>query len=156
MRILKIFLFLTTSLFCLACWFFVLSDNYAVNAVEGHSMDPTLKQGDAVLLEGIDRIEDIKPGLIVRIDEGKKTTIHRVAEAKSLFVITKGDNNKKEDQIVPAYCVKWACIGRIPLLGYLYSTKIYKIPLAIYVLLFFLVGLLYCVKGRKMSKTKLI
>lgn len=64
------------------------------------SMEPTLKQGDLVIIESCD-ITDIKVGDIVEYKKDNIEIIHRVIEINNyteLELITKGDNNKNKDQ----------------------------------------------------------
>ena len=61
----------------------------------GSSMLPTLKPGDCLLVESVDRIR--VGDIVVFPLRGKHHVVHRVVSLKLWGVITRGDNNKTND-----------------------------------------------------------
>ncbi len=82
----------------------VLGTPYPLMVVSGSSMEPTLEDGDLVVVKGI-RIEDIKVGDIVAFYEPRthaKIITHRVirivkTQSGKVLLETKGDNNPESD-----------------------------------------------------------
>ena len=88
-------------------------------------MYPTLKKGDAIIIEKLDDKNKhlVKEGVVIAFKDGDNIITHRIEsivnENGEEYIITKGDNNpskdvtkKKKDDIIGI--VKF----RIPLLGY--------------------------------------
>lgn len=70
--------------------------------VQGNSMYPTLVAGDIV---EIHMAKEVDVNDIVVIHQDGRNVIHRVVVTSNDFIITKGDNNKYIDYIVPKSCV---------------------------------------------------
>ncbi|MFC2070847.1 signal peptidase I [Chloroflexota bacterium] len=95
----------------------------AVNA-RGTSMEPTLRDGDALWVEQLD-IADVKVGDIVTLGRGEESIAHRVTMIEPLssdtyFVLTKGDANPfteawkvSDDETVAVM------VARVPFGGYM-------------------------------------
>ena len=98
---------------------------FSLTAIASDSMYPSLKKGDAVLLEKVDKKnkDKLKKGDIVAFEEEDTIVTHRILsieeEDGEEKIITKGDNNYTKDVTKKT---KDDIIGivrfRIPLLGY--------------------------------------
>ncbi len=120
-----------------------------IQPVEGKSMEPLIQEGDLVILKKISG-EKIEKGEIVGIDCGRKIIIHRVYKILAgKLAVTKGDNNKNEDEPVLTSNIKWECIASFPLLGYFLLVSFKGIPLISLLLakLTFISGILLYKKG---------
>jgi len=84
---------------------YVLKTDYPMASITSGSMWPALKQGDLVLVKGIESKDEIGINDIViyknspSAGSGQATgfTIHRVIELKETTLITKGDANNVND-----------------------------------------------------------
>ena len=98
---------------------------YSLTAIASDSMYPSLRKGDAIILEKVDNKnkDSLKKGDIVAFEEGGNIVTHRILtiemENGIEKIVTKGDNNdtkdvtkKRKDDIIGI--VRF----RIPLLGY--------------------------------------
>lgn len=112
---------------------YVLKTDYPMASITSGSMWPALKQGDLVLIKGINSKDDIKVGDII-VYQNPSTdstgsgqvpgfTIHRVERLKENTLITKGDANnvsdspiKYEDVIGKAVRIKNRVV-KLPYLG---------------------------------------
>lgn len=98
--------------------------DWQIRPVYGNGMNPTLKIGNAIVIESVEP-EDIEVDNIIVYHsplDGQVTT-HRVVEMvemeEGLFFRTKGDNNEDDDPyIVPSENVTGRTKYQIPLLGY--------------------------------------
>jgi len=101
----------------------VLDTDYPMASITSDSMWPALKEGDFVLIKGIDGKGEIAMGDIIVYKNPKGFTIHRVIKINEGTVVTKGDANNVEDKPVGYEEVvgKVVTIGekpfRIPFLG---------------------------------------
>ena len=98
-----------------------LDTPYPMAAVTSSSMWPTLKEGDIVLLKGVDKPEDLEVGNIIgfELDDGG-FAIHRIVRIEGERITTKGDANREEDPVISFDRV----IGYVPKLG----GRLAKIP----------------------------
>ncbi|MHA1581757.1 MAG: signal peptidase I [Candidatus Baldrarchaeia archaeon] len=112
---------------------YMLRTSKPVVVVEGVSMQPTLHEGDILIVKGVDP-EDIKIGDIIVFESSEstphispnRTVVHRVIDIKydekqgQYLYLTKGDNNKTNpipDGWVPYKDVYGKVIFRIPRVG---------------------------------------
>lgn len=79
---------------------YVLKTDYPMASITSGSMWPTLKEGDLVLIKGVNQKEEIKEGDIVVYQNPKGFTIHRVVKLNENTLITKGDANNVNDSPV--------------------------------------------------------
>jgi len=98
-----------------------LGTSHPLLIVSGTSMEPTLHDGDLVVVRGID-ISDVQVGDIVAFYEPgthSKIIIHRVVDIRErggeIYLKTKGDNNERPD--------RWL-VGREDLIG----KMVYRLP----------------------------
>jgi signal peptidase I len=87
-----------------------LGSEYPMAAISSGSMWPALKEGDVVLLKGVDSIEDVKVGDIIAFRHREGFAIHRIASIEGAQITTKGDANTREDQPIEIEDV----IGKVP------------------------------------------
>ncbi|MFH1956147.1 MAG: signal peptidase I [Patescibacteria group bacterium] len=103
----------------------------------GKSMEPTLTQGDLVVFKSMDA-KDLQEKKIVCLDfNEEKFIIHRIKkilDKDKFLVITKGDNNKDDDEPRLSSLAKWSYVFHVPFLGYLFLKKFLGIQLVFYVL----------------------
>lgn len=98
---------------------------FSMSAIASDSMYPTLKKGDAIIIEEVTdkNINTIRKNMIVAFEEDGKIITHRIIsielEEGEEYIITKGDNNPSKDVTKKK---KNDIIGivrlRIPFLGY--------------------------------------
>ena len=98
---------------------------FSISAIASDSMYPSLKKGDAVILEKVDdqNKDKLKKDDIVAFEEDGHIITHRILliqeEEEKEYIITKGDNNSTKDVTKKT---KDDIIGivrfRIPLIGY--------------------------------------
>ena len=92
-------------------------------SITSGSMWPTLKQGDLVLIKGVEDKEDIQVGDIVVYKNPKGFTIHRVTNMGEETLVTKGDANNTSDkpvkyeEIIGKALTVGKTIIKIPFLG---------------------------------------
>lgn len=130
----KLFRYLADALFVLImiafAWVslqtFISRDNPSVNkglfgyrfyTVLSGSMTPGIQPGDAIAVK-IVKPADIHTGDIVTFSMGTHVVTHRVVDADSNSVITKGDANNMEDGIISRDAIIGRFALRIPYLGY--------------------------------------
>ncbi len=94
------------------------------------SMEPTLSEGDLVIIKETDTIN--KNDIIV-FQEGNTLIIHRVIDIDGDKIITQGDSNNVADAPIMMEDVKGTLAASIPLLGY--AARLFSKPAAIIVLL---------------------
>ncbi|MBU3925981.1 signal peptidase I [Patescibacteria group bacterium] len=146
--------FLILSIFFFYVWFFNLNQKFEFNisAVSGNSMEPGIKNGDLAILKKTTP-KEIEVGNIVAINTGPDSLIHRVKEKlgkDGYYLITKGDNNENDDQIIATYQAEWLFLMNIPLLGYLFSINFLEKPL-----IFFLITMTSILSGLIVANKKL-
>ena len=79
----------------------LLHTPYPMASITSGSMWPALKEGDLVLIKGVDRDElNVGDIIVYRNKENGTFTIHRVKELHENDLITKGDANFNEDSPV--------------------------------------------------------
>lgn len=94
---------------------------YSLSSIASNSMYPSLKKGDAIIIEKLSDEEKkkITVGDIIVFQDGGHIITHRVVEVREGIYITKGDNNNTKDM---SKKTKNDVIGivrmRIPFLGY--------------------------------------
>lgn len=101
---------------------FILKTETPLVVVELTSMLPELKEGDMLLLNGVDDKSSILPGYIIvfeNLNPSPQRIVHRVIEVKwieeHLHFITKGDNNPVADRYpVPEENVIGIVVGKVP------------------------------------------
>ncbi len=124
-----ILLVLTIPLIYLHNFFIYSNYNIHILPAIGKSMEPLIYEGDLVILKKI-LGEKIERGEIVGIDCGSKLIMHRAYEIKAgKLLLSKGDNNKNEDNLSLISNVKWKCIAIIPFWGYFLLIYFKGIPL---------------------------
>jgi len=69
-----------------------------IRQCDGQSMNPTIQDGDYIVIKESDRSKLLLGHIIVFEHEGTKTTCHRVVEDSGFILITKGDNNNVNDK----------------------------------------------------------
>jgi hypothetical protein len=84
----------------------VRADGSVWMRVTGISMNPVVREGDAVLLEPLRRAP--RRGDVVFVDAASGPLLHRVRHANSREVITRGDAATRDDPSVPP----WACLAQ--------------------------------------------
>ncbi len=103
------------ALFCTLLILYIAPIHFIV--VRGHSMEPTIDDGEIVVLLPVDK-NDIQTGDIIAFRHGEKQIIHRVVNFENGMIITKGDNLPATD---PYLISKSDVVGRyateIPYLG---------------------------------------
>jgi signal peptidase I len=104
------------------CFVFFGSGNgnrfYTVERLEGKSMEPTVHDGDLLIISHLGR-ENLKTGMIVAFETSEgESILHRIVTVKENgCLVTKGDNNLVEDG--EEICqVNGILIMHIPKLGY--------------------------------------
>lgn len=84
------------------------------------SMEPTLHPGDVILMRP--PFGEIKPGMIVTYQVERRPITHRVVEVRGDMLVTRGDNNDKNDPwLVPVSKVIGVPLVSIPYLGYVFE-----------------------------------
>ncbi len=102
---------------------YFLKTDYPLASITSASMWPALKEGDLVLIKGIEGKEEIKEGDIVVYQNPKGFTIHRVIKLSENTLITKGDANNVNDGPIEYNQIIGKIVNfrnkplRIPLLG---------------------------------------
>lgn len=102
---------------------YFLKTDYPMAAITSSSMWPSLKQGDLVLIKGIEDKSEVKEGDIIVYENSKGFTIHRVIKIYEDRVITKGDANNVADapvgfeEIIGRALVLKGEVFRVPMLG---------------------------------------
>ncbi len=91
----------------------VLDTPHPMAAVSSQSMWPTLKKGDLIFVNGVDKVEDLAVGDIIAFEHPKGITVHRVVEVRGDLITTKGDANPVEDKPIRFDQV----VGRILTIG---------------------------------------
>ena len=75
---------------------YILKTEYPVASITSGSMWPALKEGDLVLIKGVDK-QELKVGDIIVYENKKGFTIHRIIELNEETLETKGDANNISD-----------------------------------------------------------
>ena len=118
------------------------------------SMEPTIKTGSLCFINKHAQYENIKKKDIIafKLEDGTLVT-HRVKDITNGGIVTKGDNNKKEDAVITT---KLNYVGKnvfwIPALGYgvmAFQTTRGKIVLIVCIVVLFMIGLLFGGKSKK-------
>ena len=76
-----------------------LDTEYPMASITSSSMWPVLKEGDLVLIKGIDK-EELAIGDVVVYSNERGFTIHRIVKLNEKTLITKGDANNVNDNPV--------------------------------------------------------
>jgi len=76
----------------------VLDTPHPMASVSSQSMWPTLRKGDLIFLQGVDKPEDLEIGDIIAFRHEKGITVHRVLEIDGDVITTQGDGNPVEDE----------------------------------------------------------
>jgi signal peptidase I len=92
-----------------------------VGHIQGTSMEPLLRPGDAVVV-GSTRGRVFGVGDVVLFRQTGKLTLHRIVEQRKdqdgfVWLVTQGDNNRAPDAPIRASQVEGKLIGTIPLVG---------------------------------------
>ena len=90
-----------------------LDTPHPMAAVSSQSMWPTLRKGDLIFLQGVDKPEDLQVGDIIAFQHPKGMTVHRVVEIGGDLITTKGDANPAEDTPIRFDMV----VGRVLTIG---------------------------------------
>ncbi len=77
-----------------------LNTDHPIAAITSQSMYPALKRGDMVIMEGVDKVEDLQVGDIISFqnEEGTHLLIHRIVEIDGEDLLTKGDTRSDLDE----------------------------------------------------------
>ena len=92
-------------LVCVILVIFLVSGvfKYSISAIASDSMYPSLKKGDAIILEKADEknLKTLKKDMIVAFEQDGKIVTHRIlaiVEKDGIeYIVTKGDNNSRKD-----------------------------------------------------------
>ena len=76
---------------------YFLKTDYPMASITSGSMWPALKQGDLVLIKGVEGKDEVNIGDIIVYQNPKGFTIHRVIKTGEDTLTTKGDANNVED-----------------------------------------------------------
>ena len=107
-----------------------LDTDYPLAAITSSSMWPELRKGELVLIEGVDKLEDLRVGDIIAYTYKEGFAIHRVVEIENETITTKGDANRVEDPTITfanvvgrvltvgGHNVKVPYLGNVPLLAH--------------------------------------
>ncbi len=98
-----------------------LDTPHPMAAVSSQSMWPTLKKGDLIFLQGVDKPEDLEIGDIIAFQHPKGITVHRVVKVEGDLITTKGDANPLNDKPIRFEWVE----GRVLTIG----GRLIKVPL---------------------------
>lgn len=80
-------------------------------------MYPTLKPGDLII---VSKQSSYKDGDIVAYFANEKVVIHRIINAESISITTKGDNNNTEDkEKISKNKIIGKTLFKVPLLGFI-------------------------------------
>lgn len=91
------------SIACLCSIFIVV--NFYAGIPTGDSMEPTIQDGDLVLYEKVDSIDDVESGDIIHftsqcsLKQDTNNIVHRVIDETEYGLITTGDNTTRADQL---------------------------------------------------------
>jgi signal peptidase I len=106
-----------------------LDTEHPVAAVSSSTMEPSLHEGELVLIEGIDNIDDLHTGDIIAFSYRDGIAIRRVANMQNGKIVARADTSPDEDVVVPfndvtgrvltvaGTQVKLPLLGNISLLG---------------------------------------
>ena len=103
----------------------VLDTDHPMAAVTSQSMYPTLKRGDLVLIQGVDKAADLEVGDIVAFQSENATglVIHRIVAIDGATIVTQGDANENEDapitfeQVIGRALTLRSRLAKLPYLG---------------------------------------
>ncbi len=102
-----------------------LGSEYPMATISSGSMWPSLKEGDVVLLKGVDSIDDVKVGDIIAFRHEGGLAIHRIASIEGEQITTQGDANSKQDapitfdDVIGRAVEVGGRLARVPYLGHL-------------------------------------
>jgi signal peptidase len=135
-------------------WFFVLSPDYKIYALEGKSMEPNLNNGDLLIFKR----GKVEPGAVVTFRLGNRRITHQVvAVLEDQIILTKGDANKKDiDPPARLADVEGIYYFHLPFLGYLMTVTFKNIPLGFILIIAVLMrvgGQIYLAKKNKKNLT---
>ena len=102
-----------------------LDTDYPMATVSSGSMWPALKEGDILLVQGVDSAEDLKVGDIIAFRHEGGLAIHRIVSIDGEQITTQGDANSKQDtpiafdDVVGRAVEVGGRLARVPYLGHL-------------------------------------
>ncbi|MCH8346291.1 MAG: signal peptidase I, partial [Chloroflexi bacterium] len=102
-----------------------LDTDHPMATISSGSMWPALKEGDVVLLRGVDSVDDVKVGDIVAFRHEGGLAIHRIVSIEGEQITTKGDANTREDEpiafddVIGRAVEVGGRLARVPYLGHL-------------------------------------
>lgn len=106
-----------------------LGTDYPIAAVSSSTMAPALHEGELVLIEGVDSIDELHSGDIVAFRHDGGLSVRRVVEVRDDNIVAKADASPDEDIVVPfgevagrvltlaGTQVKLPLLGNVSLLG---------------------------------------
>jgi signal peptidase I len=106
-----------------------LDTDHPVAAVSSSTMEPALHEGELVLIQGVDKIDQLKPGDIIAFSYRDGIAIRRVANVANGKIVARSDASPDENIVVPfndiagrvltvaGTQVKLPLLGNISLLG---------------------------------------
>ena len=103
----------------------VLDTQHPLATVSSGSMWPEIKEGDVVLLEGVDGIDGLHVGDVIAFRHDGGLAIHRIVRIDGEQLTTRGDANTREDNPISFDDVIGRAVEvqgrlvRVPYLGYL-------------------------------------
>jgi signal peptidase I len=75
-----------------------LDTSHPMASVSSQSMWPSLKKGDLIFLQGVDKPEDLQVGDIIAFEHERGITVHRIVEIDGDLITTRGDANPRDDK----------------------------------------------------------
>lgn len=110
-----------------------IGDHYIFYVASG-SMEPTLEVGDVIISK---KTNDYNVGDIVTYSKNNSNITHRIESINDETIITKGDNNKSEDQPISKAQIKCEFYKKSPFLTYFYAFA--KDPIMIGIVIFIII-----------------
>ncbi len=102
-----------------------LDTDHPMATISSGSMWPALKEGDVVLLRGVDSAEDLKVGNIIAFRHEGGLAIHRIVSIEGEQITTRGDANTRQDDpiafddVIGRAVEVGGRLARVPYLGHL-------------------------------------
>lgn len=119
----KITLIIPTIIVIILVYFTSGYFNYYAVAIASGSMAPNINKGDVVVIEKIDRYDNLKVGDVLAYNYDGKIIVHRIIniieEDGKYYFYTKGDNNNSQDDFVIYEDMIVGIVNiRLPFIGY--------------------------------------
>ena len=119
----KITLIIPTIIVIILVYFTSGYFNYYAVAIASGSMAPNINKGDVVVIEKIDRYDNLKVGDVLAYNYEGKIIVHRIIniieEEGKYYFYTKGDNNNSEDNfVIYEKMIEGIVNIKLPFIGY--------------------------------------